>query len=413
MQERIIIKNFAGIKSIELDLRQINILIGPQASGKSICAKLLYFFKNFIHELEISIEKQPTKKEFDASLVEKFEDYFPPDSLAPGKFSIRYELGKAFIEVKRKKTKIYLSYSDDYIRILDESRKHLSKLRDEKELERHDYFRARKYFSNKVEKEIGEIALSYQRFIPAGRSFFANVQSNIFSILSDNLKIDPFLTEFGSLYEIVKNNIDRRPNGKNGKGLEGKLDTIIESILCGKHVRKKRRDFIKLHDGRLTEISNSSSGQQEILPLAILLKYFSLLKFRSGGQCYYIEEPEAHLFPTAQRNIVEFIATVFNTAASKSQFFITTHSPYILTAFNNLLHAGLIDNKLPKNRKKELHKIVPPEQALNPDNVRVYALDGGKAKDICCDDTGLIDTNIIDDVSNDLSIQFGHLLELE
>ncbi len=31
-----------------------------------------------------------------------------------------------------------------------------------------------------------------------------------------------------------------------------------------------------------------------------------------SGQTVYIEEPEAHLFPSAQRSVIELIATVFN-----------------------------------------------------------------------------------------------------
>ena len=49
--EKIEIKNFVGIKDITLEVKQINILIGSQASGKSIIAKLLFYFKNFIFEI--------------------------------------------------------------------------------------------------------------------------------------------------------------------------------------------------------------------------------------------------------------------------------------------------------------------------------------------------------------------------
>lgn len=38
--ERLIIDNFAGIKHLEIELKKINILIGPQGTGKSVCAKL-------------------------------------------------------------------------------------------------------------------------------------------------------------------------------------------------------------------------------------------------------------------------------------------------------------------------------------------------------------------------------------
>ena len=43
--ERIIISQFAGLNEVTLETGPIMVLIGPPASGKSISAKLLYFFR--------------------------------------------------------------------------------------------------------------------------------------------------------------------------------------------------------------------------------------------------------------------------------------------------------------------------------------------------------------------------------
>ncbi len=46
--------------------------------------------------------------------------------------------------------------------------------------------------------------------------------------------------------------------------------------------------------------SNASSGQQEILPLIIMLKLFLNKTISLGNRAaLYIEEPEAHLFPNS------------------------------------------------------------------------------------------------------------------
>ena len=41
MREKLIIKNFGPIKSVDLDLGKITVLIGEQATGKSTIAKVL------------------------------------------------------------------------------------------------------------------------------------------------------------------------------------------------------------------------------------------------------------------------------------------------------------------------------------------------------------------------------------
>src|SRR4028119_1857329 len=102
MAEKLIVKNFAGIKDLEIEIKRINILIGPQASGKSVCAKLLFYFKNFVREILSVVENEQTKRDLDSSYSKKFEEYFPPDSWGNYDFFIRYEISNVFIEVSRK-----------------------------------------------------------------------------------------------------------------------------------------------------------------------------------------------------------------------------------------------------------------------------------------------------------------------
>jgi len=57
-----------------------------------------------------------------------------------------------------------------------------------------------------------------------------------------------------------------------------------------------------------------------------------------------IEEPEAHIFPETQKQIMELIALAINVTDSK--ILITTHSPYILTSTNLLIHSASVENKI-------------------------------------------------------------------
>ncbi|WP_029033397.1 ATP-binding protein [Salinimicrobium terrae] len=68
----------------------------------------------------------------------------------------------------------------------------------------------------------------------------------------------------------------------------------------GTYLREKEKDFILHKDNRKVNLSNASSGQQETLPLVTVLKVLNYSSFFNGGATLYIEEPEAHLFPTAQ-----------------------------------------------------------------------------------------------------------------
>ena len=102
MAEKLIVRNFAGIKDLEIEIKRINILIGPQASGKSVCAKLLFYFKNFVWEILSVVDNEQTKRNLDSNYSKTFEEYFPPDCWGKQHFFIRYEISNVFIEVSRK-----------------------------------------------------------------------------------------------------------------------------------------------------------------------------------------------------------------------------------------------------------------------------------------------------------------------
>lgn len=421
MTERLIIRNFAGLKEIDIHLSQINVLIGPQATGKSICAKSLYFFKSFLNELSNAVETDLTKRQFDAGFLQKFQNYFPVQNLEDKDFVLRYEINDNFIQVERNKSNLKLAYSDYYKKEFGAWKKifrsALEKSQDENQTLRHvdvvTLFR-RRFFVNQ-RKNLGEIATYNQVFIPAGRSFFALLQSSIFSFLSSNNAIDPFLTEFGRFYEGIKLfRPIRNPRDDQERRLKTKIDILIEAILYGKHMIEKGADFLLLSDGRKISIANSSSGQQEMLPLALILRDIPFRSFGGVGNTVYIEEPEAHLFPTAQRSIVELIATIFNESRIPVQFIITTHSPYILAAFNNLIYAGNIYSALStREDKSQLKDIVPEEQLLKSEDIQVYSLHDGICESIISEDTGLITMSSLDEVSDELASQFDSILNIE
>lgn len=427
MLEKLIVKKFAGIEDLELEVKKINILIGPQASGKSICAKLLCYFKNFVWQILSTVEQNQTKRDLDKSYSRLFEECFPKEYWGKEVFFIRYEILDIFIEITRiskGRDKLSFTYSDFYKKELDRLRKEFNKVKSPNEItidktshkilipNLKDYFSIRYRWMDRLEKFICREASFQQIFIPAGRSFFAILQRNIFSFLSSSNELDPFLKQFGSTYENMKNSSVSQIRNRTDK-IDHEIDSLMEKALCGKYIYDKGEDFLESEDGRRIGIANSSSGQQETLPLAIILTTLPFITATPMGKTVYIEEPEAHLFPSAQRNIVELIAAVFNYHEENCfQFFITTHSPYILTAINNLLQAGLIYRNSDQKIIDELEKIVPRYKALMTEDLAAYEVAKGRCKNIICSETGLIDARAIDAVSDELAIEFDNLLNL-
>ena len=122
-----------------------------------------------------------------------------------------------------------------------------------------------------------------------------------------------------------------------------------------------------------------------------------------------IEEPEAHLFPEAQRDITYLITLLAN--QPKSQVIITTHSPYILAALNNLVEAHLVGQK--ETKAEAVSKVINPLLWVNPENLYVGYLDKGGIEDIIDPETRLIKHEILDGVSDDIMSKFDDLLEIQ
>jgi len=420
MSEKLYIKNFAGIREAEFDINKINILIGPQATGKSVVAKLLYLFNEYLRFLSFLASTGRTKKDLDSYIKYIFNKYFRYYFSESEESFIKYELNEENIIIlpdKRSHSEIKINSSLFFSKIFKDYRRYSNT-----ELRYHsstDSNVLQKNIDKAISDKLGKLPYK-QVFIPAGRSYFAILEKNIFEVL-DNIKnysIDPFITEFGALYGQAKEMVlgISQSNGHDKQKLiiVNIIDKKAQQVLTGSYKRYRDKDYIVHIDGRVLPISMASSGQQEALPLFLTFNYL-LIKSMSENTNVIIEEPEAHLFPESQKSVIEVLASIFNLADCPLQFFITTHSPYILTSFNNLIEAGIVQRKAAgdKEKLKKLYEIVPKEQVLNPEDVSAWTMVDGTAIPIMDKDTGLINGDAIDDVSDETAEQFGKLLDLE
>jgi len=149
------------------------------------------------------------------------------------------------------------------------------------------------------------------------------------------------------------------------------------------------------HKNRIIPIEATASGQMEAWPIFIIAA--------TGGTHFkyttYIEEPETHLHPMAQWVIMKTIAFLINRGR---RFLITTHSPFIIYALNNMLQ-----------RYQSLRGQIPQGQEawIDPSMVAAYRLSRGQAIDIMeHGEIGLINAEELEEVAEDLGTEFEDLL---
>lgn len=419
------VKDFSCIKLAKITLAPLTIIIGPQASGKSVISKLLYFCTSIITDsLKNIADHNLNITNLNKHTIQKFYEWFPISAWGDKRFCIEFSLSEFEIKITRigKSEKIRLVICDQYNNIYSTLQKNYSELIEKTQNDPEEEFydlkwKFREYVTSANRKWLGTSHIESQLFIPAGRSFFTSIGKALVAFESSGI-MDPITVEFGRRFTALRETYLRRMP-KMPEDQKAPVSILFSEILGGQLKSEAGKEYIQTKDGRLTPYSALSSGQQELLPLAISIR--SMLPYadqkmmmRPTRRTIYIEEPEAHLFPRAQNKLVEILSAL----VSKRRFnnlLITTHSPYVLSKFNNLIKAGQLGSLHRRNKAndiRDLAKIVPDTSWLLPGTVSAYAIIDGKTAEIM-DESGLIAADYLDDVSGDIAHEFQQLLQYE
>ena len=271
-----------------------------------------------------------------------------------------------------------------------------------------DQEKARKYFDKVFEEDFQVL------YIPAGRemiTLFSDQLSYIFSgmdpIMQRNidyctkmyvnqiLKLKPLFTRgTQGLYEDqlhqTSEPVDRE--------LLNLLQNLMDRILQGKYVYEYGEERFKIDEQRYLKINYTSSGQQEIVCVLNILFYYALNRKKTF---MILEEPESHLYPESQNYVVRALALFYRL---KNKLLVTTHSPYILGAFNNSIFAS----ELPHSEKRD--HIINPAFVIQQEDVMAGFVTGGHCEEGMED--GLIKNALIDGVSATINDIMYELTEL-
>lgn len=219
------------------------------------------------------------------------------------------------------------------------------------------------------------------QYIPAERNLISLFNRYVTTFITADIPLPKFLLNFSSEYTRAREEVQQL------------------HFLNVEYQLKNGQEHIFYREEESLLLEQSSSGIQSALPLYLTVKYFA-----QKHNTIIIEEPEQNLFPKAQKETVEYI---IENISSKNTLFMMTHSPYILTALNNLILA----NDVKEQKGVEAIKgIVKEEQCVAFEDVSAYSLVDGKTIDIMDKEDRLIGVNLIDSISDEVSNTFDTLL---
>ncbi len=452
--QKIIIQNFAAIKFAEIEIKKLLVIIGEQSSGKSTIAKLISFFKE-LRELLFDNITNGESADFDivtdliVAIRAKFYDYFGSTNyLLDFEIIYYYDVAqnKFLTLTLNNKNKLHPTFSPEFNLInlargvFNNYKQSFFDLKNQELGNSMSQIIEQQELLNKLKIPLLQILDNFfdnkhndALYVVAGRNvtvsyskifenfLLSNFEKNISfqnktQTIDETLmlkfikKIDSiksFFKKFGSFQEINSYFTTATNNQK--------LNTLIlqiEKILKGKY---SFDDFGEKITGLLGNsyvfLSNASSGQQEAIRI---LQDIFLSTLNKDKVFRVVEEPEAHLFPVAQKLLIESLLFLAN-ENEYNQLIITTHSPYVLTVLNNSIFGQRIIDKNPAS-KEAVETIIKQDFLIKSQDVAVYSLataeNGSIASSIINPDTGLINQNYLDTVSEELGQNFNQLLSI-
>ena len=432
--QRIIIKNLGPIKEINTEIKDFNLIIGEQATGKSTVAKAVYFFKTIkttltdylcqIYDTSLYNGKKVDdrfnkilKKELKSVFISLFGYSWELDEHLYLKYEYTDDI---WIDVKlnnAKKKYISVRYSHkltDEIYKLEEEAFDLYKQKQNAiniSLAYASKERMRNYdnFKNDINRIFNDYKEVY--YIPAARSMITLLANNRSFIENKNLDLitRQFMQIIDNIHvafsEGIRNVHKYYPDGER-KFDVSQITEMLISDLKGDYRFSPGEEYIIVGEEKIP-INFASSGQQEVL---WLLNQLYILMLKKEKAFVIIEEPEAHLYPVLQNKVVEFISYFAN--INDSSIMITTHSPYILTSVNALYCAGK-NIKKNLNSAKKVHDILGNKFEIMPNNIIALKINQDKTINNLLDkEFDEIRTEMIDEISDQINEKYVNLYYL-
>jgi hypothetical protein len=384
MEEHLVIRNFGPIQEAEIEVRDLTIFVGPQATGKSLAAQALYFLRGI--------------EDVISSCMTVFLD-----ELQTAKSALSWWFGNPL--------RVYVGSGSrlcwNSIQPSGEATHEIWWDQDGMHLNEALQSRVRRY-SDAVRPQGNSEKMSWdvpeQVYIPAGRTLYSFLPPflRLFQQRAQRWPgcILAFYETLGTAMEQLgqkrPTSLDMGPPGRSSE--TDFVQRRIDAIIKGQIQYGPDTVFLRVGQKQLRS-ATIAAGQMETWPFWAIVEAGLI----PDTQMYF-EEPEAHLHPSAQHNVMEIVAYLVR---RDTRFLLTTHSPYILYAVNNFLMAQKV-----LDAGKSLPADTSPEIALRPKQVAAYSFSSdGRVHDIMDIEVGLIDEDELDRVADELGAAFTRLQE--
>lgn len=326
---KIVIRNFRSINSLSISLDKLNMLCGPNSTGKS----------NILKALALSFELSPDNKVYVEKVVR--------DNLISSKQSTSAHI-QVELTFKNAPNSLYTLANENRSNPLIYT------------------FKATK--SGNIIRKIGQVELNKESFKILTEKFNIIYIPTIRDLENDGLM--PFKKLFQKVMYSARNNNEmkkhlqgiRQTLSKKASQLLGEQKTLVQNVLHASGIELKTDEIeleyiyenlslqIKNNMKQNIPMSNIGTGHQSAV---IINLYKQFGQSTPGHTLYLFEEPDAHLHPPTIRAIGNELQEISNS----SQVLVSTHSPILIS------HLGLDKVLYLKHNQSTGTKVFPTKIA--------------------------------------------------
>ena len=406
---RLIVKNIGPIKDVDIELKKVNIFMGPQSCGKSTLAKIISFcswLEKGNEDTAKAIAKGvvATLTQFhhmrgyfseDSQIAYWGEDvclfYNMPETLpltSFGECRSEHLHEKEFVFHKIQKTTnpkvAYIPAERNFVSVVPNLKKYAEK-DDSLQSFVNDWFEAKRAYTEEKPLQLGILNANYH-YSP---------QTDTDTITTENQPL--FLSQSSSGLQSVTPLLALLNYFSSGIYAENKPFSPEEN--------QQMRNI-------LSHVTNDLSNEME-QQLIERIRGFLQGKVYTHTQ-FVIEEPEQNLFPETQCKLLYSLLSALNHGKSH-RMVITTHSPYTLYALNNCILANIVKEEMPK---EEFDNLGCANVIISPKDIAVREIERGKMKtygksstsSTIQDESGLIRQNYFNQVMKTIMNDFNTMV---
>lgn len=428
---RLSIHNIGPIRDLDISLNRINVIIGPQSSGKSTVAKIISFCQWLEKDLIVRQGLEHVDERLLVQVLIKYHnmsDYFRDDSA----FSYH---GTA-ISLEYADKKVHVSRTEGFgsapvsKNAYIPAERNLVALPGIASLEwpqfylrnfLFDWLSIRDRYGRDDALSLKNLGVDYYYreadrenvlVMPSGQEIHLDQASSGLQSATPLYVFLNYLTDW-----IYRNDADRSYDKQRTLDMGSARRALMEqagldpgrldSILSGGEAPELKDAFEKM----VSTLVDASRGGDASNPLMQRMNALRSTAARPRFSNIVIEEPEQNLFPATQAGLIYDILAMVD--HGRDNLVITTHSPFILYALNNCM----IAHTTPAAATGELELDFGPRSFVDPAIVSVWELrDGyienydGRRNVTIQDADGLIRSNYFDRVMSNIMADFTNLV---